>query len=73
MVVGRTQDCRQRQTAKLAEVETRIEDLEVIRKTLVAALDAGCDDLLACANSNCCPLPFAEIAHPEDPAKETCA
>lgn len=58
-------------TAKLAEVEARIEDLEVIRKTLVAALDAGCDDLLACANSNCCPLPFAEIALPASPAKET--
>ena len=49
-----------RAAAKLAEVETRLADLAVIRSTLHAALDAGCDDLMACAEAQCCPLPFAE-------------
>jgi DNA-binding transcriptional MerR regulator len=48
---------------KLAEVEQRIADLTVIRDTLRQALDAGCDDLLDCADSDCCPLPFADLGH----------
>ena len=47
--------------AKLAEVEDRIRDLQVIRTSLVATLDAGCDDLLECAGSSCCPTPFAAL------------
>lgn len=50
--------------AKLAEVEARIEDLCVIRDTLVRAMAAGCDDLVGCAGSECCPLPFTELALP---------
>lgn len=48
--------------AKLAEVERRIADLGVIRDTLRAAVLAGCDDLDTCAQSPCCPLPFAALA-----------
>ncbi len=48
--------------AKLAEVESRIEDLQVIRTALRDAIDAGCDDLVECADSNSCPLPFVELA-----------
>jgi MerR family transcriptional regulator, mercuric resistance operon regulatory protein len=48
--------------ARLAEVETRIADLQVIADTLRTALDAGCRDILACAASPRCPLPFAELA-----------
>ena len=51
-------------TAKLAEVEARLVDLSVIRDTLRAAVDAGCDDLSTCAVSDCCPVPFAELATP---------
>jgi MerR family mercuric resistance operon transcriptional regulator len=51
-----------RAAAKLAEVDARIADLTVVRQTLLAAAAAGCDDLLACAASPCCPLPFAEPA-----------
>lgn len=51
-------------TAKLAEVEARLVDLVVIRDTLRAALDAGCDDLVTCAAKNCCPVPFLELAAP---------
>jgi len=46
---------------KLAEVEAKIADLRVIAGTLRAALDAGCDDLVACADEPCCPIPFATI------------
>ncbi|HMG28751.1 MAG TPA: MerR family transcriptional regulator [Jiangellaceae bacterium] len=53
---------RRRAAAKLREVETKIVDLEVIRDSLRAALDAGCDDLAACAATRGCPLPFAELA-----------
>jgi MerR family transcriptional regulator, mercuric resistance operon regulatory protein len=52
---------QERAGAKLAEVDAKIADLQVIRATLLAALDAGCDDLVACAASPCCPLPFAEL------------
>jgi hypothetical protein len=34
----------------------------VIRESLVQALGAGCDDLVACAGSPCCSLPFIELA-----------
>ena len=56
---------QERARLKLIEVEQRIDDLQVIRATLRQALDAGCDDLMTCANQPCCPLPFADLAHPE--------
>ena len=52
--------CRHRRACKLAEVETKIADLDVIAGTLRAAIDAGCDDLVA-ARTDCCPMPFARI------------
>jgi MerR family transcriptional regulator, mercuric resistance operon regulatory protein len=51
-----------RATAKLAEVEAKLADLTVIRDTLRAAVEAGCDDLMICAEAEHCPLPFAELA-----------
>jgi DNA-binding transcriptional MerR regulator len=45
----------------LEEVDERIADLHTIRETLLAALDAGCDDLVECAGNDCCPIPFATI------------
>ncbi|WP_433796402.1 MerR family transcriptional regulator [Actinoplanes sp. CA-252034] len=51
-----------RARTKLAEVEAKIDDLHVIAATLRAAVDAGCDDLVACAGQPCCPIPFATIA-----------
>ena len=50
-----------RARTKLAQVETKIIDLQIIADTLRAALDAGCDDLVACAGNSCCPIPFATI------------
>ena len=60
---GRSTDAglQARAAAKLAEVEERITDLLTIRDNLRAALDAGCDDLIACAGTDCCPIPFATI------------
>ncbi|MGC5309111.1 MerR family transcriptional regulator [Micromonospora zamorensis] len=46
---------------KLIEVEQRLTDLTAIRDTLRDAISAGCDDLVACAESTCCPLPFTEM------------
>jgi MerR family mercuric resistance operon transcriptional regulator len=51
-----------RARVKLAEVEAKIADLQVIASTLRAAVDAGCDDLVTCAGEPCCPIPFATIA-----------
>ena len=50
--------------SKLDEVDARIADLQVIRERLVAALDAGCDDLAVCAASAGCPIPFTDLATP---------
>lgn len=50
-----------RTEAKLAEVDQKIADLQVIRTSLIAARDAGCDDLVECAESECCPIPFVQI------------
>ena len=56
---------QQRAREKLDEVEERISDLETIRDNLSAAIDAGCDDLVACASADCCPIPFTAITiHP---------
>jgi DNA-binding transcriptional MerR regulator len=51
-----------RARAKLSEVEAKIADLQVIAATLRAAVQAGCDDLVACAEQPCCPIPFDAIA-----------
>ncbi len=60
---------QQRAREKLVEVEERIADLETIRDNLAAAIDAGCDDLLACASAECCPIPFVAITiHPASSA-----
>ncbi len=58
---GAGQGLQARTEAKLAEVDLKIADLQVIRDSLVAARDAGCDDLAQCAQSDCCPLPFVQI------------
>ncbi|MET7300185.1 MerR family transcriptional regulator [Embleya sp. NPDC005575] len=70
---GRERDGLQaKATAKLAEIDTRIADLNVIRTALVEAVDAGCDDLAVCAASDCCPLPFTELAIEERHAGPCC-
>ncbi|WP_433363173.1 MerR family transcriptional regulator [Actinoplanes sp. CA-142083] len=53
---------QERARAKLAEVETKIADLQAIAETLRATVAAGCDDLVTCAGEPCCPIPFATIA-----------
>jgi MerR family mercuric resistance operon transcriptional regulator len=53
---------RARAQEKLTEVEAKIADLRVISDALRSAIDAGCDDLIACAGEPCCPIPFATLA-----------
>jgi MerR family transcriptional regulator, mercuric resistance operon regulatory protein len=57
-----------RAAAKLADVEQRISDLSLIRDTLREAVNAGCDDLIDCAASPACPLPFADLGTADQPA-----
>ena len=58
-------DLQQRAGEKLVEVEERIADLVIIRDNLTAAMNAGCDDLIACVSADCCPIPFEAITiHP---------
>ena len=61
---GRRSDAElpERARAKLVEVQAKIADLQVIAGTLRAAIDAGCNDLVACAGAPRCPIPFATIA-----------
>lgn len=47
-----------RARVKLAEVDAKLAELTTVRDTLRAALDAGCDDLVACAENPCCPMSF---------------
>ena len=58
--LGRRTDAglQARARAKLAEVDAKLAELTTVRHTLRAALDAGCDDLVACAENPCCPMPF---------------
>lgn len=62
---------RSRAQAKLTDVEAKIADLQMIAGTLRAAIDAGCDDLVTCAGTACCPVPFATIAE-KAPDAEAC-
>ena len=59
---GRDAGLQVRAREKLVEVEARIADLATIRDNLAAAVAMGCDDLHECATSDCCPIPFVELA-----------
>lgn len=58
---GRGDGLQSRTEAKLAEVNQKIADLYLIRESLIAAREAGCDDLVQCAAAQCCPIPFVQI------------
>lgn len=57
---------------KLAEIDTKLEELMTVRDTLRAALAAGCDDLIVCADNACCPLPFVELTAPPKGGSGVC-
>jgi len=59
-----------RASAKLVEVDAKISDLNEIRATLLAALDAGCDDLATCAVNPYCPVPIVETAVSTEQTRE---
>jgi MerR family mercuric resistance operon transcriptional regulator len=56
-----------RARVKLAEVDAKLVELTTVRHTLRAALDAGCDDVIACAESPRCPMPFTATIPPGVP------
>jgi DNA-binding transcriptional MerR regulator len=58
---GRPAGLQSRAEAKLTEINAKIADLEMIRDSLIQARDAGCDDLVQCADEACCPIPFVQI------------
>lgn len=64
---GRDSGLQARAQEKLVEIEARMADLETIRTNLLAAIDAGCEDLHVCATDDCCPLPFVEITTRQGP------
>ncbi|MFC4950521.1 MerR family transcriptional regulator [Pseudonocardia sp. GCM10023141] len=49
-------------TAKLAEVDAKISDLDEIRATLVAVIESDCSDLEECACTPAGPIPFSTLA-----------
>jgi DNA-binding transcriptional MerR regulator len=59
---GHDSSLQARAADKLAEVESRIADLVLIKRNLEDAIEAGCDDLHECAGSDCCPIPFLALA-----------
>lgn len=59
---GRSPGLQARAVDKLAEVESRLADLRLIKANLEAAIEAGCDDLHQCADSDCCPIPFVDLS-----------
>ena len=59
---GRDLGLQARAADKLAEIDARINDLQLIKANLAAAVAAGCDDLHECASSDCCPIPFVDLA-----------
>jgi MerR family transcriptional regulator, mercuric resistance operon regulatory protein len=48
-------------TAKLAEVDAKIDHLTQVRTALTAVLTAECSDLSACSCDPACPIPFVEL------------
>ena len=69
---GRTDDgLRLRAEAELSEIEQKITDLTIIRESLRQAIDAGCDDLMVCAGSPQCPLPFTALVPLPEPGTPT--
>lgn len=48
--------------AKLADVEQRIADLQLMRESLLDVITAGCTDLRECSCTPGCPVPFEALA-----------
>jgi DNA-binding transcriptional MerR regulator len=51
-----------RAKVKLDQIDAKLAELNTVRIILGAALDAGCDDLIACTQSPSCPLSITNSA-----------
>jgi DNA-binding transcriptional MerR regulator len=49
---------------KLAEIDAKLAELHTVRNILHEAVDAGCEDLIECAQSPSCPLSITNSADP---------
>ena len=56
-------DVRERAEAKIREIDDKVDALLAMRASLERVIDAGCDSLIACTGTRCCPI--------RDTAKET--
>jgi DNA-binding transcriptional MerR regulator len=57
---------REAATAKIAEVDAKIEHLSRVRAALAAVVGAECNDLAACSCDPACPIPFTELGPAPD-------
>jgi DNA-binding transcriptional MerR regulator len=57
-------ELHRRATAKVAEIDARIGQLQLVRQALLAVLAAECDSLTDCSCGQGCPLPVLEITGP---------
>ena len=55
---------RRRASAKVTEIEARIEQLQRVREALLAVMAADCDSLTDCSCGQGCPLPDLEVPAP---------
>jgi DNA-binding transcriptional MerR regulator len=57
-------ELHRRAAAKVAEIDARIGQLQLVRQALLAVLAAECDSLTDCSCGLGCPLPVLEITGP---------
>jgi MerR family transcriptional regulator, mercuric resistance operon regulatory protein len=57
-------ELHRRAAAKVAEIDARIGQLQLVRQALLAVLAAECDSLTDCSCGLGCPLPVLEISGP---------
>ena len=61
-----TKDLRSLATAKVAEIDERIAQLQAMRSDLTDVIAADCDSLTDCSCGLGCPLPFVELTDVRD-------
>jgi MerR family transcriptional regulator, mercuric resistance operon regulatory protein len=64
-------ELHRRATAKVAEIDARIGQLQRMRQVLLAVVAADCDSLTDCSCGRGCPLPDLGIPQPAEPATAT--
>ena len=63
-----TPDLQAHATAKIAEIDEKITDLNTIRAGLEQIVAAQCDSLTGCTCADC-PIPYADLADHQGPTR----